>query len=1269
MDATLQSREALERPITDCSGLELLIGDKGLPLLGEISFFARALTAEEMEEIMGSGFTLQSIAAGKLPFAPQETLFDNAASANKHEFLTAQSERADSEASMHLESSQVRQAIEIADEVDADTIARQRALLREPNISVSSIAPCEAVVAMGDESSCSIMTLEEADAQRDATTGKEFFSLIQPEYLPKDENGKQLTSLSRVFLDHNHPGQSLSYDTKTFPSFCGKSATFSLWWESSTESGGHVISRYASSDVNWPAHCWLLYVNEYGLSVLGNHPDGSPRYTAALPSWFQKPLGSMERMSRRHVAFVFDKPSDKIKFYLDGHLLDEHQYAAGFVGKMDCGMQGKGSYTGFGHRLPGVGATVGAVQDWRYYRDSLSAQEIQKLAMESVGDDGRLLRTCVLPEKIWDQDWHDLNGNDCAWYAEHQSTTSHNICASKEVRKSCPLACNADKPCWMGEQPAASTYTIWNRIMFLSEKQPGDGVVCVRQGIDAVKECEVLESYLSANPNSNSAGIGALGLWWTSHFRAYKDIRLDDCEALRRTINPYCGFVMPRNLNAEIASNAGYSLSFWWKALDSTIVEARFYGSCRSTDVEDVEIGSKQGTYKDGEWYHFAAVFNAKTHDGKRSVMIKYGLKSSYDRADFDWCAAKNSEFMQGMQLPGGVLVSPMQITAAPATEHALQRLLYDTQSSMRARRGPLNDDTTRMTSTIRYQRSPYSYRMSLVAPPIVLQTRVEKTEICPNKLGTVFHRKAWMQTVNGSACKMPYECDEDLLNSSTELLACSGTSSPASFFGRDPLHYGGKIQFYEFLQSITDAALLIRDNKPQETQGFLDGQTQSVEVTMVAYAADYGMASTIHITAVLGSSVSVDYKVEHFAALEGQELEEYRKIVIVGFILAGVIFMEKIITVLHKQNSAKVRLEMMVDMVVQVILPVIYFSVRYQQVSASGDALLHTVGEQGFGGVPWSSRSEGFEAKMQRFFAGLEKFEQSLAQERLMHVFYFIHGTSALCRVIVQTSAHPRTAILVDTFVKGCTDLWHFFILFCLIQSGFILLAWAQFADTQKEFSTPWVCFETMWKLFLGEMLESGEIPSSMWSSNIILMTFLLLYNVMVFMTMLNFIIAIIIDAYMKVVNVAKLMEAEQEFFTDVIHVSIVSAKSWLHLWPGHICLFKACEMLRSSKLDYMILRKLFPRKSHKSLISFLKHYAHYDFINIGKTSRAQEGGGCLSATANFLWSGSANEEEPKEISPNVALLNDITERCLFLCPSLSVPVSFSVTFCVCQH
>jgi len=504
----------------------------------------------------------------------------------------------------------------------------------------------------------------------------------------------------------------------------------------------------------------------------------------------------MEPMSRRHVAFVLDSTSDTVRFYLDGHLLDEHQYPAGFVAKMDCGMQGAGAYTGFGHRLPGVWAPVGAVQDWRYYREALTAEDIEKLAMQSRDANGGLLRTCALPEESWDLDWLDLNGHDCAWYEEHRKS-SPTICASETVRSHCPLACWADTPCWLGVPPPTSTYTIWNRIMYLSEKQPGDGVVCVREDLDVAKECEVFASFVAANPNGNSAAGGALGVWWASDFRAYKDIWLDQCDALRRAINPFCSFSVPRNMNAEIASSSGYSISFWWKALDGThipssdkdyqrsphsmrrfvflsqvspprafltvemrqqFVEARFYGSCRPTDVEDVEIALSQGSYKTGEWYHFAAVFNARTRDGRRSVMIKLGLKSSYDRAEFDWCAAPSSEFLQGIQLPGGVLVSPIQITPQPLTENALQRQLYNTQSTYRVRRGPEVGDSRRMTSTIPYDRSPYSYHMSLVAPPIMLQTRVEKTETCPNKLGTEFHQKTWSQTVNGGTCKLPYE-------------------------------------------------------------------------------------------------------------------------------------------------------------------------------------------------------------------------------------------------------------------------------------------------------------------------------------------------------------------------------------------------------------------------------------------------------------------------------------------------------------------------------
>ena len=89
------------------------------------------------------------------------------------------------------------------------------------------------------------MKLEEADSEEDSETGRAFFGLIQPEYFPVDASGNRLGPRERVLLDHNHPQEMLSYDSSKFPTFCGRSATFSIWWESSTDAGMCAFTMYA----------------------------------------------------------------------------------------------------------------------------------------------------------------------------------------------------------------------------------------------------------------------------------------------------------------------------------------------------------------------------------------------------------------------------------------------------------------------------------------------------------------------------------------------------------------------------------------------------------------------------------------------------------------------------------------------------------------------------------------------------------------------------------------------------------------------------------------------------------------------------------------------------------------------------------------------------------------------------------------------------------------------------------------------------------------
>lgn len=64
---------------------------------------------------------------------------------------------------------------------------------------------------------------------------------------------------------------------------------------------------------------------------------------------------------------------------------------------------------------------------------------------------------------------------------------------------------------------------------------------------------------------------------------------------------------------------------------------------------------------------------------------------------------------------------------------------------------------------------------------------------------------------------------------------------------------------------------------------------------------------------------------------------------------------------------------------------------------------------------------------------------------EHLMSVLYFCFATAQLWRLIVQTKAHPRTAMLVKTIANAFDDLWHFIILLVFVCVGYMALAMAQ--------------------------------------------------------------------------------------------------------------------------------------------------------------------------------------------------------------------------------
>ena len=240
----------ISRPVTDCSGLALELGDANIPKLGEVTFFARELSPIEMEEIMRAGFTLNDIAVGKIIFSPEATHFDAIKSINDESFANEQDIVLLTSRENQVDGSLTRQTVVLT--------GNPIEIVRDPPIIVNSSGPCRPLAAYGNDTSCYLMTLHESDAILDTTLNYQYFPLIKSQYLPPGRGVKD-----RAFLPVRKTNELLHYDPVSFPSWCGGSASFSVWVENEGV-GGYVISRYKTSEVPYPEKFWILVI---GISI------------------------------------------------------------------------------------------------------------------------------------------------------------------------------------------------------------------------------------------------------------------------------------------------------------------------------------------------------------------------------------------------------------------------------------------------------------------------------------------------------------------------------------------------------------------------------------------------------------------------------------------------------------------------------------------------------------------------------------------------------------------------------------------------------------------------------------------------------------------------------------------------------------------------------------------------------------------------------------------------------------------------------------------
>ena len=56
--------------------------------------------------------------------------------------------------------------------------------------------------------------------------------------------------------------------------------------------------------------------------------------------------------------------------------------------------------------------------------------------------------------------------------------------------------------------------------------------------------------------------------------RSFMDIDVTNCTTLANAVNPYCSFTADwtKKINPQIKAGKGYTLEFWWKAVEGTVI-------------------------------------------------------------------------------------------------------------------------------------------------------------------------------------------------------------------------------------------------------------------------------------------------------------------------------------------------------------------------------------------------------------------------------------------------------------------------------------------------------------------------------------------------------------------------------------------------------------------------------------------------------------------------------------------------------------------------
>jgi len=419
-----------------------------------------------------------------------------------------------------------------------------------------------------------------------------------------------------------------------------------------------------------------------------------------------------------------------------------------------------------------------------------------------------------------------------------------------------------------------------------------------------------------------------------------------------------------------------------------------------------------------------------------------------------------------------------------------------------------------------------------------------------------------------------------------------------------------------------SDAAIL-------HTDDFLDSLTSEVEVAAVLFSVEFGITTLLEVIFdTTGGRVTGSFSVRHYVSLSADllMLESVLQGMVVFCMLCLAVDQVRTFLLFKEEFHLSPGYASAVGQPLQILRalqsfmreyngPLVVYALDVSIQVLIGAFLLAIFLDMKLAGpeterliwqlldLQWSGGQHSAREVLGEYVETLNDIDDHANYTKGLEDFGMILCVVMLVRMVIATEAHPRTSLVTSTLMRALGDLLHFGIIAMLICWSLSVIGAWRYGNEMGEMGS-------MTDAVMMQLEAFFDPPSSLFQPDRAALDpswnyySFFVWTIYSFF-LLNFVLAIILESYARVMNDISVSEVDQDLLRDMASVLKARVLRQRLGWPDAMQVVHALQQSERPVVTAEYLRDLVGFRSIKAALTFFDYYRGFDFL------AAQEGGG----------------------------------------------------------